>query len=388
MLDLSDIGAAKPSDKLVWRDEGERWVSQPRQHAPGLDSFMAWAHGLGAEEIKFKTWSQAQFTLYDDNYRIPRLPLDEAEASLIVNHLYGADGMARLQGGHDFDVMYVIGLSRTETLRFRVNATSTVTSRGDGVDVSIRPVKDLPPPLEVQNVEPEILESYHPREGLVMVSGATGSGKSTLIGGMTVAKLLDPNKHRNILECAAPIEFLLDRVKSPHSSISQSEIPRNLKSFEAFMRGAMRRHPTDIIVGECRDGVTMKETINAAISGHSTITTTHAKNVAATMQRIAVLCPLEERESLTVAAAQSLHLIVNQRLVKSTDGKRTALREFLAFDEKLRARLTDAPVDQWPRVTREAVETQGQSYERAIEIALREERITKEAADDVRRELK
>jgi defect-in-organelle-trafficking protein DotB len=380
--------ATERSNPYLWPDENEPWVKEPRHYAPGLDSFMGFAHRAGAEEIKFMTWTKAQFTLYEDNYRCERHHFDETEMSLIVNHLYGADGMARLQSGDDFDVMYVIKVGRTQSLRFRVNATSIVTSRGDGVDLSIRPVKELPPLLEDQNVEPEILDSFAPKEGLVMVAGATGSGKSTLIGGMTVAKLLDPNRHRNILECAAPVEFLLDRVKSPHSTISQSEIPRSLKSFGAFMRGAMRRKPTDIIVGECRDGETMAETIKAGIAGASVISTTHAKTVAATMQRIAVLCPMEERQALAIATAQSLQLLVNQRLVKSTDGKRTALREFLVFDEQLRSRLSDTRCEEWPRITSDAIAKQGQSYERALEKALRDDRISKEVAAQVRRDLR
>jgi len=103
----------------------------------------------------------------------------------------------------------------------------------------------------------------------MIVSGATGSGKSTLIGAMTVEKLRDPDAHRNIIECAEPVEFLLDRVESPTSSISQSEIPRNVKSFEEFMAGAMRRQPTDIII-DSKSGVSGAgpvRTVNAGFTG-------------------------------------------------------------------------------------------------------------------------
>jgi defect-in-organelle-trafficking protein DotB len=198
---------------------------------------------------------------------LSRDPLDENDARLIVNHLYGADGMARLQGGGDINIMYQIGSPRKGTLRFRCNMMAIVASRGLGANVVIRPVKDLPAPLNQQHVEPQILAHYRMTKGMMIVSGATGSGKSTLIGAMTVAKLLDPDSHRNIIECAEPVEFLLDRVESSTSTISQSEIPRNVKSFEDFMAGAMRRQPTDIIVDECRKPEHMIATIQAAISG-------------------------------------------------------------------------------------------------------------------------
>jgi defect-in-organelle-trafficking protein DotB len=118
----------------------------------------------------------------------------------------------------------------------------------------------------------------------------------------------------------------------------------------------------------------------AAISGHVLTTTIHANGVALTMQRIASLCPPSERESLVSAVAQSLRLVINQRLALSTDGRRTALREFLVFDAALRTRfLTTSPAD-WPALTRRAVEEQGQSFGVAIRRALEQGRISEETA--------
>ena len=300
--------------------------------------------------------------------------------SHIVNHLYGADGMARLQGGNDFDTAYAIQLDRSTRLRFRLNATPTRTARRDGGNIVLRPIADMPPALADQLVEPGILDAYRPRQGMVIVSGATGSGKSTLIAGMTVAKLLDPEGNFNMVEGAAPVEFLLERVRGPSSTINQTEIPRDLPTFAAFVRGAMRREPTDIIVGECRDSETMDAAIQAAISGHVLTTTVHANDVALTMQRIASLCPPAERENLVSAVAQSLRLVINQRLARSTDGRRTALREFLVFDAGLRGAFLGTEPSEWPALTRRAVEEQGQSYRAAIERALEAGRISEQTA--------
>jgi defect in organelle trafficking protein DotB len=205
---------------------------EPRRLAPALDSFLTHAHRLGAEQVMFSTFQPASFRLWGRNHKVTtRDPLDENDASLIVNHLYGADGMARLQGGGDINLMYQIGSPRKGTLRFRCNVTAITASRGAGANVVIRPVRDLPQPLDQQNVEPQILAHYRMTKGLMIGSGATGSGKSTLIGAVTVEKLRDPDAHRNIIECAEPVEFLLDWVESSASSISQSEIPRNVKGF-------------------------------------------------------------------------------------------------------------------------------------------------------------
>jgi defect-in-organelle-trafficking protein DotB len=198
---------------------------------------------------------------------------------------------------------------------------------------------------------------------------------------------MDPHGHHNIIECAEPIEFLLDRVRSATSTITQSEIPRNLPSFDAFMEGAMRRQPTDIIVGECRKPEHMRATIHAAISGHATQTTLHAETVSLTMQRVASLLPPDQMKDQMIALAQALRLVINQRLVPTPEGRWTPLREFLVCDGDFRRRLATASADDWPRITIEALERTGQPYARAIENALIEGRIDEEAAEMVRREI-
>jgi defect-in-organelle-trafficking protein DotB len=284
-----------------------------------------------------------------------------------------------MQGGSDFDTAYAIPISRAVRLRFRLNATPTRTSRRDGGNIVLRPIADLPPPLDQQGVESMILDNYRPREGMIIVSGATGSGKSTLIASLTRAKIEDPEGNYDVVE-AAPVEFLMERVKGPSSTMNQTEIPRDLPSFAAFVRGAMRREPTDIIVGECRDSETMSAAVQAAISGHTLTTTIHANNVPLTMQRIASLCPADERANLISAVAQSLRLIVNQRLARSADGRRTALREILVVDAALRNQLLRTDPDDWPLLTQRAVEETGIPYRASIERALAEGRITEQIA--------
>jgi len=109
-------------------------------------------------------------------------------------------------------------------------------------------------------------------------------------------------------------------------------------------------------------------------------TTIHANDVALTMQRIASLCPPGERDNLISAVAQSLRLVINQRLARSADGKRTALREYLVFDAALRGKFLRTDPGEWPALTRRAVEEQGQPYSAAIERALHDGRICDQTA--------
>ena len=377
---LDSIAPSASNNSSGWPGEGLQWVAEARIYAPGLDSLLSWAFEMEASRVGFQTGHPVWVRVHGRNRRTTMAPLDEAQIAQIANHLYGADGTARLQGGSDFDVSYEIPIDRTRRLRFRLNATPISTSRRKGANIVLRPISDMPPSLEAQRVERTILDAFRPREGMAIVSGGTGSGKSTLIAGMTVEKLMDPDGHYNIAEAAAPVEFLLDRVRSPSSTINQTEVPRDLPTFEAFIRGCMRREPTDIIVGECRDSTTMGASIQAAISGHALTTTIHANDVALTMQRIASLCAVEERDNLITSVAQSLRLIVNQRLAPSTDGRRTALREILAFDAGLRTRLLQTSPGEWPSITRRAVQEQGQSYASAIRAAVTEGRISEQVA--------
>ena len=142
----------------------------------------------------------------------------------------------------------------------------------------------------------------------------------------------------------------------------------------------MRREPTDIIVGECRDSETMSAAVQAAISGHTLTTTVHANNVSLTMQRIASLCSADERDNLISAVAQSLRLIVNQRLARSPTDGAPALREILVFDAALHNQLLRADPSNWPALTQRAVEEKGISYRVSIERALTEGRITEQVA--------
>jgi defect in organelle trafficking protein DotB len=153
------------------------------------------------------------------------------------------------------------------------------------------------------------------------------------------------------------------------------------------MAGAMRRQPTDIIIGECRKPEHMIATIQAAISGHATATTIHAETVPLTMQRVASLLPPAQLKDAMISCAQALRLVINQRLVKSRDGRWTPLREFLVCDAPYRKRLASARADDWPQITAEAVDEQGQSYTKAIGVALAEGRIDEETAEKVRQEI-
>ena len=353
-----------------------------------LDSLFEWAFRLGASDIRIETHKPVFVQLHGRMRQVTRRTFTEREVEEAVNRLYGAEGVARLKRGEDFDVSYEVQPDRRTRFRFRVNATAVLAHGDDGGAVVARALPVRSRALSEQNVEPEIIRACMPRTGLVFIAGGTGNGKSTLQAGITRERLVDPDSHVAILEYSSPIEFTFDDVVSTTATISQSEIPRHLPSFAAGIRNAMRRAGDVIIIGECRDGETMAAAAQAALTDHAVYSTIHAGTLSETVQRIVSLCPLEERAALTVAVAQTLRLIVNQRLVSSLDSTRTALREFLAFDRPMRRRMADTNPDRWPALVEDMLaEGRGQSFERAIQRALVEGRISEATAAGVREDL-
>ncbi len=195
---------------------------------------------------------------------------------------------------------------------------------------------------------------------MIYVTGATGSGKSTLLASIIKELAEQPDSNRKILTYESPIEFVYDSIETPSAVISQSEIPKHLPSFAAGVRNALRRKPKLILVGEARDSETISAVIEAALTGHPVYTTLHSNGVAETVRRLVGAFPKEERTARTIDIIETMRLIVSQRLVPSTDGKRVALREYLVFNEEIRDKILECDPDNITAVTRDFLLKYGQ----------------------------
>ncbi|SIR29085.1 MULTISPECIES: type IV pilus twitching motility protein PilT [Acidiphilium] len=352
----------------------------PRMYEADWNRFMVWAADRNVSDIRLQPFAPAFVQRYGRLRPATTRDLTIPEVETATNLFYGADGMARLKQGMDFDVSYKARPERNRSIRFRVNATGCETHGVITVSIVARVLPERAPDLSSLALEPEILAAYRISKGVVIVSGATENGKSTLLAGMIRAMLLDPDAHLSILEYAAPIEFVYDDVRGASALISPAEIPRDMPSFAAGARNAKRRNPKVAVLGEIRDAETIVVMSQMAISGTAIYGTMHAGSVEETTQIAVSLCPVNERNAVAVQLGQSLRLIINQRLVPSVDGKRTALREFLVFDKALNHRLVGASPDDWPSICREALRTQGQSFTVAANRALAQGRISEETA--------
>ena len=180
------------------------------------------------------------------------------------------------------------------------------------------------PKLETLNLPDVLPEVIMEKRGLILMVGATGSGKST-----TLTAMLDYRNERkpgHILTLEDPIEFIF---KNKKSIVNQREVGADTRSFQTALKNALRQAPDCIFIGEIRDKEIMSQAIAYAQSGHLCLATLHANNSYHALSRIISFYPLENRPALLADLAVTLKAIISQRLVKKPDGSRTPAVEVM-----------------------------------------------------------
>jgi twitching motility protein PilT len=182
-------------------------------------------------------------------------------------------------------------------------------------------------PFEVPSFDklklPAVLKSIaHAERGMILVTGVTGSGKSSTMAAMI--NHINATTHKHILSLENPIEFLHRDIQS---SITQREIGVDTESFKMGLRAALRQDPDVILIGEMRDAETIDTAMKAAETGHLLVSTLHTADATSTILRILAMFPPEEQEVVRVRLADALHAVVSQRLLprKSAGGRAAAL---------------------------------------------------------------
>ncbi len=190
-------------------------------------------------------------------------------------------------------------------VRCRVNVLCT--ARGVGLAVRFLPTSQAT--LERLNLRPDLVRLVEPHHGLVVVSGPTGSGKSSTLAALV--QELNLRESRHVVTLESPIEYVL----TPRQSfIRQREVGRDTPSFEQGLYDAMREDPDVLVVGELRDAETMRLTLQAAETGHLVLTTVHSSSTAEALQRIVGAFPAEIQGGIAAQLADCLVGVVCQRL--------------------------------------------------------------------------
>lgn len=204
--------------------------------------------------------------------------------------------------------------------RFRVNAFNQ--NRGAGAVLRTIPSKILS--LEELNCPAIFKEISDTPRGLALVTGPTGSGKSTTLAGMI--NYINENHHGHILTLEDPIEFVHEPKKC---LINQREIHRDTLGFNEALRSALREDPDIILVGEMRDLETIRLALEAAETGHMVFGTLHTSSAAKTIDRIVDVFPAAEKDMVRSMLSESLRAVISQTLLKKVGGGRVAAHEIM-----------------------------------------------------------
>ena len=225
--------------------------------------------------------------------------------------------------GHDLDFSYV----SADGGRFRVN----VFRKDTGVGATFRAIPTEVPSLEKLALPPIVTKLCDYHQGMILVTGSTGTGKSTTLAAMI--DLLNTTRKLNIISLEDPIEFVH---RSKNSQVIQRELHTHIPSFAEGVRAAMREDPDVILVGEMRDAETISMAMTAAETGHLVLGTLHTTGAVKTIDRVIDALPVEEREQTKSFLSQSLLAVITQILCKTTDGRgRKAICEIMVMTKAI-----------------------------------------------------
>jgi len=260
-------------------------------------------------------------------------PMDHGEVQSLIydimNDQQRRDFEDQLETDFSFEVPGVA--------RFRVNAFNQ--SRGAGAVFRTIPSKILS--LEDLGMPDVIQEFAKMPRGLVLVTGPTGSGKSTTLAGMI--DYINDQRYDHILTIEDPIEFLHE---SKRCLVNQREVHRDTQSFSAALRSALREDPDVILVGEMRDLETIRLALTAAETGHLVFGTLHTTSAAKTVDRIIDVFPAEEKAMVRSMLSESLMAVVSQTLLKKKSGGRVAALEIMRGTPAIRNLIREDKVAQ------------------------------------------
>ncbi|MBF0369658.1 MAG: type IV pilus twitching motility protein PilT [Magnetococcales bacterium] len=299
----------------------------------GIAELLAFGVKNGASDLHLSSGMPPLIRVDGDIRRIDIPPLDREQVHDmiydIMNDKQRKDFEDRWENDFSFEIP---GLAR-----FRVNAFN----QNRGPSAVFRTI-----PSEILTLEqlsaPAIFKEFAdtPR-GIVLVTGPTGSGKSTTLAAMVDYK--NRTEYGHILTMEDPIEFVHESKKC---LINQREVHRDTKSFEASLRSALREDPDVILVGEMRDLETIRLALSAAETGHLVFGTLHTTSAAKTIDRIVDVFPAAEKDMIRTMISESLRAVISQTLLKKKGGGRVAAHEIMIGTPAIRNLIRENKVAQ------------------------------------------
>ena len=282
--------------------------------------------------------------------------------------LHDAPKLREFAEENEVDYSYAIeGLARFRVNAFRQRGHVSIVIRA--IPVSIRTIEDLALPDVVRELAEE-------ERGIVLLTGTTGSGKSTTLAAMV--DHINSTRARHVVTIEDPIEFLhVDK----QSLINQREVGQDTASFKRALRRVLRQDPDVILIGEMRDEETVHTALSAAETGHLVFSTVHTVDAAATVNRLIDFFPPHMHQQVRAMLAGTIKGVISQRLIPSATGGRVAACEILRMTGRVRDMIMDhTQTGKIPEVIQEGGYYGMQSFDQALFKHLKAGRITMEQA--------
>ena len=288
-----------------------------------IDAFLKLGTQQGCSDIHLAVGVPPMLRMHGDLMPIKFRELRAAELEGYITEVLTRSQVEHFGKGNDLDFSYV----SAEGGRFRVN----VFRKDTGVGATFRAIPSDVPSLEKLALPPIVTKLCDYHQGMVLVTGSTGTGKSTTLAAMI--DHLNTTRRLNIISLEDPIEFVH---RSKMSQVIQRELNTHIPSFAEGVRAAMREDPDVILVGELRDAETISMAMTAAETGHLVLGTLHTTGAVKTIDRVIDALPVEEREQTKSFLAQSLIAVITQVLVKTADARaRKAICEVMVMTKAI-----------------------------------------------------
>lgn len=291
---------------------------------------------------------------------------DEATFFGWLSEILKPDEIQEFRQTLDFD-----GAAQYEFTRIRINIFDSL--RGPAMVLRLIPVKILT--LDQLGFAPIFRDVCHYHKGLVLVTGPTGSGKSTTMAAMI--DYVNAEMPKNIITIEDPVEFVH---QSKRSLVKQREVGMHTQKFDNALKASLREDPDIILIGEMRDKETVNTALKAAQTGHLVMGTLHTNSAVKTVERILNLFEPEQQAPVRVSLAESLVAVIAQGLCRTTDGKRAAFHDILINTDAIKDYILRGQLDEVealiPKCTFDGMCTMNQSLYALYESG----RITEETA--------
>ncbi|APZ42119.1 type IV pilus twitching motility protein PilT [Acidihalobacter ferrooxydans] len=321
---------------------------------PRIDAFLKLGREQGSSDIHFAVGMPPLLRINGELIPIRFRDLENRELQGYVFEILTDTQKAAFRHGNDLDFSYMSPIAG----RFRVN----LYRKSTGVGAAFRHVPEHIPSLSELALPAVINALADHHQGLLLVTGSTGTGKST-----TLAAILDHiNRARalNIITLEDPIEFMFE---SRRAQVVQREVGTHVESFAAGLRAAMREDPDIIMVGELRDPDSLMMAMIAAETGHLVLGTLHTTSAVKTIDRIIDALPIEQRAQGKSFLAQNLRGVITQVLVKTADGRsRRAVTEILVMNHAIGKLLMSDKTHQIPSMLQTGREQGMQLLDQAL----------------------